>query len=131
MEFYNSYLREDTWYKMKCKYSLKRCSKTECCKQCRHVKLRGTMTKWPVHRKRQRTTQIHVEHQDATHIKETIFLCFKYIFVTTSLCSHILFGPQGSWSVHVCCLHLKWSSAYALGSVSGVALFITTEEQLQ
>jgi len=25
---------------------------------------------------------------------------------TTSLCSHI-FGPQGSWSVHVCCLHLK------------------------
>jgi len=26
---------------------------------------------------------------------------------TTSLCSHIFSGPQGSWSVHVCCLHLK------------------------
>jgi len=26
---------------------------------------------------------------------------------TTLLCSHIFSGPQGSWSVHVCCLHLK------------------------
>ena len=22
-------------------------------------------------------------------------------------CENIFFGPQGSWSVHVCCLHLK------------------------
>jgi len=26
---------------------------------------------------------------------------------TTSLCSHIFSGPQGSWSVHVYCLHSK------------------------
>ena len=26
---------------------------------------------------------------------------------TTSLCSHIFSGPQGSWSVHVCCSHLE------------------------
>ena len=29
-------------------YKLKICSKKECCKQCRHVKFKGTMTKWPV-----------------------------------------------------------------------------------
>ena len=28
----------------KCKYKLKRCSKKECCKQCRYVKFKGTMT---------------------------------------------------------------------------------------
>ena len=31
------------------KYNLKRCSKKEC-KQCRYVKFKGTMTKWPVQR---------------------------------------------------------------------------------
>jgi len=29
-------------------YKLKRCSKKECCKQCRHVKFKGTMTERPV-----------------------------------------------------------------------------------
>ena len=29
------------------KYQLKICIKKECCKQCRHVKFKGIMTKWP------------------------------------------------------------------------------------
>ena len=29
-------------------YKLKRCSNKECCKQCRYVMFKGTMTKWPV-----------------------------------------------------------------------------------
>jgi len=40
----------------------------ECCKQCRHVKYKGTMTKWPVQKTTHRTTQKHVETQDATDI---------------------------------------------------------------
>ena len=28
------------------------------------------------------------------------------VMCTTSMCSYIS-GPQGSWSAHVCCLHLK------------------------
>jgi len=42
-------------------------------------------------------------------------------------------GPQGSWSVHVCCLHLNMelNMAHALVGVSGVASFNTTDEQLQ
>ena len=51
------------------KYKLKRCSKKECCKQCRmYAKFKGTMTKWPVQKPTHRTTQKHVEHQDATNI---------------------------------------------------------------
>jgi len=49
-------------------YKLKRCSKKECCKQCRYIKLNGTMTKWPVQNPTHKTTQKHVEHQDATDI---------------------------------------------------------------
>jgi len=30
------------------KYKLKRCSNKECCKQCRYVMFKGTMTKWLV-----------------------------------------------------------------------------------
>ena len=29
-------------------YELKRCSNKECCKQCRYVMFKGTMTKWPM-----------------------------------------------------------------------------------
>jgi len=29
-------------------YKLKRCSNKECCKQCRYVMFKGTVTKWPV-----------------------------------------------------------------------------------
>jgi len=49
-------------------YKLKRCSKKECCKQCRYVKFMGTLTKWPVQKPTQRKTQKHVEHHDATDI---------------------------------------------------------------
>ena len=58
-------------------YNLKRCSKKECCKQCGHVKLKGTMTKY---------TEKHVEHQDATDIQKKTFLflsirIFYFIFI--------------------------------------------------
>jgi len=49
-------------------YKLKRYSKKECCKQCRHVKFKGTMTKLPVHKQTNtQNTHTHVEHQDATN----------------------------------------------------------------
>ena len=51
---------------------------------------KGTMTKWPIQKLTQGTTQILLQHHDAT-----------------------------------------LSSAHALGGVSGVASFITTDEQLQ
>ena len=38
-------------------YKLKRCSNKECCKQCRYVKFKGTMTKWPVQKKTQNDTK--------------------------------------------------------------------------
>jgi len=40
----------------------------ECCKQYRYVKIKGTMTKWPVQKPTHRTTQKYIEHQDATGI---------------------------------------------------------------
>jgi len=49
-------------------YNLKRCSKKECYKQCRYVKFKGYVTKWPVQKPTQGTTQKHVEHHDATDI---------------------------------------------------------------
>ena len=50
------------------KYKLKRCLKSQCCKQCRYVKFKDTMTKCPVQKTRHRTAQKHVEHYDATNI---------------------------------------------------------------
>jgi len=44
-----------------------RCSKKEFCKQCRLVKFKGTMTKWPVYKP---THKRQVEHQDATDIQK-------------------------------------------------------------
>jgi len=38
-------------------YKLKRSSTKECYKQCRHVKFKGTIAKWPVHKQTHRTTQ--------------------------------------------------------------------------
>jgi len=46
-------------------------------------------------------------------------------------CVVIFSGPQGLWSVHVCSLHLKMEFRSCARGVSGVALFITTDEQLQ
>jgi len=54
-------------------YKFKRCSKKECCKQCRYVKFKGSMTKWPVQKQTHRSTHKHIEHQDATDIKPHIW----------------------------------------------------------
>ena len=56
-------------------YTLKRCSKKEYCKQCRYVKFRGTMTKWPVQKLTHRTVQKHVPHHDATDIQKNYIFC--------------------------------------------------------
>ena len=42
--------------------------KKECCKQCRYVKFKGTMTKLPVQKPSHRTTQKHVENHDTADI---------------------------------------------------------------
>ena len=49
-------------------YKLKRCSNKECCKQCRYVMFKGTITKWPVQKLAQGTTQKLLQHHDATNI---------------------------------------------------------------
>ena len=49
-------------------YKLKRCSNKECCKQCRYVMFKGTMTKWPVQKLTQGTTQKLLQHHDVTDI---------------------------------------------------------------
>ena len=59
-------------------YKLKRCSKKECCKQCRYVKFKRTMPKWPAQKLTHRTTQKHAEHHDATDIYKKPFLCFSH-----------------------------------------------------
>ena len=51
-----------------CEYKLKRCTNKECCKQCRHGMFEGTMTKWPVQKLAQGTTQKLLQHHDATDI---------------------------------------------------------------
>jgi len=42
--------------------------KQECCKHCRYVTFKGIMTKCPVQKPIHRTTQKHVDPQDATDI---------------------------------------------------------------
>jgi len=65
-------------YQGRSNYELKKCLKKEWCKQCRHVKLKYTMAKRPVHKKTQNTTTTkHVEHQDPTDIQ--VFLCVIFI----------------------------------------------------
>jgi len=49
------------------KYKLKRCSNKECCK-CRYVMFKGTITKWPVQKLAQGTTQKLLQYHDATDI---------------------------------------------------------------
>ena len=59
---------------------MKRCSKKECCKQCRYFKVKGTTTKWPVQKPTHRTTQKHAEHHDATDIQKTTIFVFLDFF---------------------------------------------------
>ena len=61
---------------------MKRCSKKECCKQCKHVKSKGTVTNWPVQKPTNRTLQKHVEHHDATDIwfRKNFFCVFGIFF---------------------------------------------------
>jgi len=59
---------------------LKRCINKECCKQCRYFKMKGTMTNWPVQKLTLRTTQKHAQQHDATDIKKTYFLFFRFLF---------------------------------------------------
>ena len=59
---------------------MKRCSNKECCKQCRHVKYKGTMTNWPVHKQTHRTTQKHLKHQDETDIQKQNYFVEFFIF---------------------------------------------------
>ena len=42
------------------------------------------MTKWPVHKQTHRTTQKHIEHQDATDIQKHVFV-FYLIFKSSYL----------------------------------------------
>ena len=51
--------------------------KKECCKQCRYVKFKGAMTKWPVQKLTQRTTQNTYNTMTQQTFKKTIFLCFS------------------------------------------------------
>ena len=52
------------------------------------------MTKWSVHRKTHRTTQKHVEHQDATDIQKKLFLCFSK---TKMICLLFIISKMISW----------------------------------
>jgi len=61
-------------------YKSKKFSKKEYCKQCRHVKFKGTVTKWPVQKQTHRTAQKHTEHQDATDIQNKLVFVFFFGF---------------------------------------------------
>jgi len=67
------------------KYKLIGCSKIKCFKQWRHVKLKGTMTKFPVQKDNNTHTQSstkYADHQDATDIqKKDFFLFFGFFFI--------------------------------------------------
>ena len=61
-------------------YEFKRCSKKDCCKQCRYVKYKGNKTKWAVQKPTHRTTEKHVEHQDAQTFRRRKNYCFSDFF---------------------------------------------------
>ena len=86
-------------------FKLKICSKKECCKQCRHVKFKGTMTKWPVRRKTHRTTQ-NAQNTKTQHNNKAIFTQatqkamkkLKCLILCTNVCLYLLFR------MHIVCM---------------------------
>ena len=74
-------------------YKLKRCSNKECCKQCRYVMFKGTMTKWPVQKPAQGTTQknphnIMTQQTPRKHNYIVVFFgffCFYFLFIDNFL----------------------------------------------
>ena len=58
----------------------KRCSKKECCKQCRYVMFKGTMTKWPVQKPTHRTTQNTQNTKKQQTFRKKLFFVFFGIF---------------------------------------------------
>ena len=53
----------------------------ECCKQCRLVKFKGTMTKWPVQKQTHRTAQKHAEHQENTCIVSKCVVSARFVSI--------------------------------------------------
>jgi len=50
--------------------NLKDVQRKNCCKQCRHFKFNGTMTKWQAQKQTHRTAQKHTEQHDVTDINK-------------------------------------------------------------
>jgi len=59
-------------------YKLKICSKTECCKQCRHVKCKGAMTKWPEQKHTQNNTKTHRTPTRNRHSANNMWFSFFF-----------------------------------------------------
>jgi len=70
---------------LKSQYKLKRCSNKECCKQCRYVMFKGTMTNWPVKKLTQGTIQNSYNIMTQQTFRQTIFLCFSDFFLFSVL----------------------------------------------
>jgi len=54
-------------------YKLKICSNKECCKQCRYVKFKGTVTKWPVKNNTQNDTKTRTTSWRNRHLEKLYF----------------------------------------------------------
>ena len=71
-----------------CWYKLKKYSNKECCKQCRYVMFKDTMTKWRVQKLIQETTQKLLQHHDVTDIQKNyifVFSDFYFLFIDNFL----------------------------------------------
>ena len=55
-------------------FKLKSCARKECCKQCRYVKFKGTMTKWPVQKPTHSDTKKRRTPWRNRHLEKTIFV---------------------------------------------------------
>jgi len=62
---------------------LKRCSKKECCKQCRHVTFKGTMTTRPGQKQTHRTAQNTWTPRRNRYVEDENYLCVSTLTVLT------------------------------------------------